>query len=253
MAPQLVELAPFVTPAPVGESRCLECQDSVVVGDIIDALSQCLGVSARALSLLKQQPNGRYFVLHRKEPPTERLFVRGAKSLAAVPGSMQLAPARLPPVEITKEIAQQIQADTIQAYDDALLKAQLQTLRQKCITKWIEAGKVTNSDFTIGLRSLLQPRQATFFPKWGYEVSTKGMVAMQQAFNVFSDDEDIQNSVDRINTIVGTDFAWIPPELFVEVAEPEAIREATKGFLPSDPDEELTKGPPLISEADIQE
>merc|ERR1711964_814457 len=100
-------------------------------------------------------------------------------------------------------------------YNDELMKAQLKQLQNKMLAKWLaDPDKVdfnSQREYNVQLRSILQRQQAKFFPKHGFEPTTKGMTLMQALFNNYIDDQEIQDNVNAINAIVGTDYAWVPP------------------------------------------
>merc|ERR1712113_811277 len=97
------------------------------------------------------------------------------------------------------------------------MKAQLKQLQTKMLEKWLATPELVDinsqREYNMQLRNILQRQQAKFFPKHGFEATTKGMTLMQGIFNNYIDDQDIQDNVNAINAIVGTDYAWAPPDL----------------------------------------
>jgi len=229
MPRKMVVISPLVAPCPESEKRLLDCDDGVLVTDIRCALARCLNVPQRSLSVVKHHETGLHLVLNGKEVPSERLQVKGVKSLSALPNVVQVS---RPPQRstMTKEEALAIQQDTIDAYQDELLAVQLKTLQDLCAAKWVEEGRYNSQDYTTRLRDIVQPRQAAFFPKWGFEPNQKGFVAMQTLFNLnFASDPDVQENVNRINSMVGTDMAWVGE------IEDERVRDALTNLMTPPP------------------
>jgi len=212
--PSVVELSPFVLPCPEDEKRFCDCGDGVLVGDIVKELAGVLKVEPKTLSLAKVHESGMALVLHSKEVPTDKLMVKGVRSLDGVPSRIEVAGKAMPTV-LTKAEAMQIQGETMAYYQADLVKLQLKSLQDDCLEEWRYVNRIDPPmmrSYTIGLREILQPQQAKFFPKYGFEATSKGMAVMQSLFNSFQDDPEVQENVNRINSIIGTDYSWLPPD-----------------------------------------
>eukprot|EP00971_Amphidinium_carterae_P039520 776623-Amphidinium_carterae.1 len=53
------------------------------------------------------------------------------------------------------------QDDTIELYDDELLRLQLRQLQTQLVKRWIESGKVNASEYTSKMQDVLAPLQRT--------------------------------------------------------------------------------------------
>lgn len=213
--PKTVEVLPFLKPCPDSEKRLVDCGDGVLVGDIIKELATQLNVKASSLGLIKEMGAGIRVVLHNKETPPPTVMVKGARTLATIPSKIEVK-GKVMPTTLTKEEALAIQADTMTYYNNELVRAQLKQLQAKTIEKWTAAPSIdptSQREYNIKLREILQPQQQKFFPKHGFEATSKGMALMQGIFNTYSDDQEIQDNVNKINAIVGTDYSWAPAEI----------------------------------------
>eukprot|EP00418_Pyrodinium_bahamense_P026072 CAMPEP_0179143196 /NCGR_PEP_ID=MMETSP0796-20121207/68866_1 /TAXON_ID=73915 /ORGANISM="Pyrodinium bahamense, Strain pbaha01" /LENGTH=266 /DNA_ID=CAMNT_0020843221 /DNA_START=29 /DNA_END=829 /DNA_ORIENTATION=- len=214
--PMAVEISPFIMPCPDDERRFAECGDGTLVGDLIKELAKLLEMDPQCLSMIKTFEEGSTLVLHNKEPVSERLMVRGVRSLAGVPSKIDVAGKIPTPTSFSKEMALQIQEDTIQHYTSELVQLQLKALQDECQEEWKylpQIDNVTMRDYMGGLRKILLPQQAKFFPKYGFEPTSKDMAIMQSIFNAMQDDQEIQDNTNKINAIIGTDYSWLPKEL----------------------------------------
>lgn len=221
--PTMVEVAPFVKPCPADEKRSFNCADGVLIGDIVKELSKALGVEPSSVQILKENERGAGVVMHNKEKPASNLKVKGVRTLQGVPATVQVSGPPKPPSTLTKSQALEIQADTMEHYQGDLMKFRLQAMQAEIMLKWRTLGKADNREYNAKLRELLQPIQATFFPKYGFEATQKGMALMQGIFNsAFGDDEEIQANVNIINNMIGTDLAWLPPEMQELLTQPAA-------------------------------
>merc|ERR1712217_541210 len=155
-------------------------------------------------------------VLHNKETPQPTMMLKGVRSMGNVPGRIE-GKGKQMPTTLTKEEALAIQKDTMEYYKSPLLQAQLKQLQAKTLENWQSKENIdltTQREYNKKLGPILQPHQAKFFPKHGFEATSKGMSLMQGIFNnEYNDDQDIQDNVNTINAIVGTDFSWVPPDL----------------------------------------
>lgn len=223
--PTVVELAPFVQPCPDDEKRFADCADGATVGDLVKALAVCLKLETKDLKVVKVFEEGSKLVLHNKEAPSDKLMVKGVRSLTGVPDRLEVG-GKEKPSAFTKEEAIQIQTDTMENYRSELVQLQLKALQEECIDEWKYLPKVDPvalRAYNTGLRGILQPQQAKFFPKYGFEATSKDMAIMQSIFNNMLDDKEIQDNTNMINAIIGTDFGWLPPEIQAkQVAQVEA-------------------------------
>merc|ERR1712129_142812 len=141
--------------------------------------------------LVKDMGVGISVVLHKKEVPPPTVMVKGARSFKTVPSRIEVK-GKVMPTTMPKEEALAIQKDTMEHYQDPLMKAQLKQLQAKMLEKWLANPEGVDNpnqrEYNVQLRSILQRQQAKFFPKHGFEPTTKGMTLMQALFNNYLDD-----------------------------------------------------------------
>lgn len=210
-----VEVAPLVKPCPSDEKRSIDCGKEALIEDILAELEGSLG---KGITLYKELESGSgiYTKLCKKESPPAMIYVKGVHSISALPASISVSGFVMPST-LTKDQALAIQLDTMANYQDELFTLQMKQLQKKLIDEWKELDVLdpgTTRTYMTKLRTVLQPVQAKFFRKHGFEATPKGMATMQGIFNSeFADDQEIQDNVNKINFIVGTDYNWLPPDL----------------------------------------
>eukprot|EP00416_Gambierdiscus_australes_P044996 CAMPEP_0171103674 /NCGR_PEP_ID=MMETSP0766_2-20121228/59098_1 /TAXON_ID=439317 /ORGANISM="Gambierdiscus australes, Strain CAWD 149" /LENGTH=263 /DNA_ID=CAMNT_0011564135 /DNA_START=62 /DNA_END=853 /DNA_ORIENTATION=+ len=216
--PTTVEIGLFVTPFPDDQKIVADCGDGATIGDLVKELASYLQVEPKTLTMMKVFEEGSALALHNKESVSDKLMVRGVRSLAGVPIRIDVA-GKTQPTSFSKELAVQIQEDTMGHYTAELVQLQLKNLQEECIEEWKYLPKLdppTMRAYTIGLRNILLPQQAKFFPKYGFQPTSKDMAIMQSIFNDMQDDQDIVDNTNKINALIGTDYSWLPPKLLAK-------------------------------------
>mmetsp|Transcript_56263 Transcript_56263/g.131805 ORF Transcript_56263/g.131805 Transcript_56263/m.131805 type:complete len:230 (+) Transcript_56263:53-742(+) len=208
MPAALVEVTPFVKPCPESEKKSIQCHDGAQVADALKVLADALGTAPQNIALVRHASLGPTVVLLPTDIVPSQVHVRGVRSLAKLPNGLEVRTKGWR-TTMTKGEALKVQDDTIELYDDELLRLQLRQLQTQLVKRWIESGKVNASEYTSKMQDVLAPLQRTLLEKWNFEPGRRGLFTMQGIFtSKFGADPDVQENVEIINALVGTDFNW---------------------------------------------
>mmetsp|Transcript_31202 Transcript_31202/g.72749 ORF Transcript_31202/g.72749 Transcript_31202/m.72749 type:complete len:237 (-) Transcript_31202:16-726(-) len=215
----VVEVSPFIKPCPEAEKRMLHCQDGAIVADALKVIGDALGTDPQTLSLVRHASLGPTVVLLPSDTVPPRVHLRGLKSVQKLPNGLEVRTKSFR-TTMTKGEALKIQDDTIELYENELLQLQLQQLQRQIAPQWVEKGKITYTDYMNRLQDVLAPYQRTLLERWNFEPGKRGLFTMQSIFtSKFSVDPDVQENVEIINALVGTDLNWNLQNLDPRVVE----------------------------------
>mmetsp|Transcript_81492 Transcript_81492/g.141534 ORF Transcript_81492/g.141534 Transcript_81492/m.141534 type:complete len:239 (-) Transcript_81492:121-837(-) len=201
--------------------KTVELMEGATVGDIIQAIALAKEVPASEIFITKEQWNDKV-KLHKIEVPDRDIQIGGVQDLQGVPSVLVVSPKEVR-TSLTKEEAMGLQDELIAEYSDPVFFATVQAYQ-----KLFMDGIKTLKEYPKGLEDVLRPVKKKVWPKWGYEVSTRGMMIMDSHFTDLQEkiyaesnqwDLEIQGRVAVVQGLVGLDFAWVPSSMYDQLPE----------------------------------